>query len=132
MRIFWKEQIYKHFVILVIVAIQLSRAFHVMNNKNNSDQHKRRYLSDSGLKKVRRYLSRKYHETHKDVHNELKYFSNTWAVHVDPPQKEIADRIAKRHGFTNIGKVNFKELYCNLSQILFFFFSCIWFELDDL
>jgi len=72
------------------------------------DGTKRRYLSESGLKSVRRYLQRKYHYNYR--RNEVpkhkrKYFSNTWAVQFDPPQKAIADRVAKKHGFVNIGKI---------------------------
>lgn len=96
---------YKHMFLLLVFSLQfVHSSYHVYPSSNK--QHKRRYLSDSGFKKVKRYLYRKYIEAHKeDQPYSGKYFSNTWAVHVDPPTKEVADRVAKKHGFINIGKI---------------------------
>lgn len=70
------------------------------------DGSKRRYLSEHGVKKVKRYLQKKYVASrgNQRSHHE-KYFSNTWAVQLDPPKKSTADRIAKKHGFVNMGKI---------------------------
>ena len=34
------------------------------------------------------------------------YFTNTWAVEIDPAEEHVVAAIAKRHGFSVIGKVN--------------------------
>ena len=33
------------------------------------------------------------------------YFTNTWAVEIDPAEEHVVAQIAKRHGFSIIGKV---------------------------
>nr|XP_002162190.1 PC3-like endoprotease variant A isoform X2 [Hydra vulgaris] len=91
------------FVLLLLVAVvNISYGWTVLKNKD----YKRRYLSPSGVEKVRKYLSRKYVASRNNTQTFKKhYFSNTWAVHIDPPDNDVADRIAKKHGFTNIGKI---------------------------
>ena len=34
------------------------------------------------------------------------YFTNTWAVEIDPAEEHVVAAIAKRHGFSVIGKVS--------------------------
>ena len=34
------------------------------------------------------------------------YFTNTWAVEIDPAEEHVVTAIAKRHGFSVIGKVS--------------------------
>nr|P29145.1 RecName: Full=PC3-like endoprotease variant B; AltName: Full=SPC3; Flags: Precursor [Hydra vulgaris]AAA29215.1 Kex2-like endoprotease [Hydra vulgaris] len=91
------------FVLLLLVAVvNISYGWTVLKNKD----YKRRYLSPSGVEKVRKHLSRKYVASRNNTQTFKKhYFSNTWAVHIDPPDNDVADRIAKKHGFTNIGKI---------------------------
>lgn len=38
-----------------------------------------------------------------DIHND-KHFTSTWAVHI-PGGDDVADYVAREHGFTNLGKV---------------------------
>ena len=33
-------------------------------------------------------------------------YTNSWAVHIEDGNAEVANRIAKRHGFTNLGQVS--------------------------
>ena len=33
------------------------------------------------------------------------YFTNTWAVEIDPAEEHVVAKIAKRHGFAIIGQV---------------------------
>jgi len=96
-------------IISLLLASQLTHALISLSGS------KRRYLSENGVKKVKRYLQKKYHSSHhgkdKNKHHE-KFFSNTWAVQLDPPKKSTADRIAKKHGFVNMGKIgNIKGHY---------------------
>ena len=97
----------------VVTSLLLIVSVTATPDSGSSDLHgfdgtKRRYLSSSGLRSMRRYLQRKYHLNYRrnevPVHKK-KYFSNTWAVQVEPPKKAVADRVAKKHGFVNIGKV---------------------------
>ena len=89
-------------LVLLAVVVNITYGWTVLKNKD----YKRRYLSSSGLEKVRRYLSRKYVASRNNtVAVKKHYFSNTWAVRIDPPDHHVADRIAKKHGFINIGKV---------------------------
>lgn len=39
-----------------------------------------------------------------DLFND-KHFTSTWAVHI-PGGEKVADRVARHHGFTNLGKVS--------------------------
>lgn len=69
---------------------------------------KRVYLTPTGQEKVKRYLQRRHREFMESKYpggKRPEFFTNTWAVVVDPPSKEVADVIAKKHGFINIGKV---------------------------
>ena len=34
-----------------------------------------------------------------------KYYSNTWAVSFHPPHRDVAERVAKKHGFEVLGQV---------------------------
>ena len=40
-------------------------------------------------------------EEYDDVH-----YTNSWAVHIEQGGSQVANRIAKRHGFVNLGQVN--------------------------
>ena len=33
------------------------------------------------------------------------HYTNSWAVHIENGEPQVADRIAKRHGFINLGQV---------------------------
>ena len=33
-------------------------------------------------------------------------YTNSWAVHIEDGNAEVANRIAKRHGFINLGQVS--------------------------
>ena len=33
------------------------------------------------------------------------YFTNSWAVHIEKGDNEIANEIAEKHGFKNVGQV---------------------------
>lgn len=33
------------------------------------------------------------------------HYTNSWAVHIEDGDAEVASRIAKRHGFINLGQV---------------------------
>ena len=39
-------------------------------------------------------------EDYDDIH-----YTNSWAVHIEDGDPEVANRIAKRHGFVNLGQV---------------------------
>lgn len=39
-------------------------------------------------------------EDSEDIH-----YTNSWAVHIEDGDSEVANRIAKRHGFVNLGQV---------------------------
>jgi len=72
---------------------------------------KRVYLTKSGHEKVKRYVERRYREMlqkQQATGDDRQFFTNTWAVEVNPPTREVADIIATKHGFINIGKVNSK------------------------
>lgn len=99
-------------IILLVVFLKLAHGYYeVIQHPDHSLKHsveKRRYLTKSGFAKIKGYLSRRYQKIKKDnipLKTKKKFFSNTWAVHVDPPKKHVADRIAKKHGFINIGKI---------------------------
>jgi hypothetical protein len=34
------------------------------------------------------------------------FFTNSWAVQLDPAELEVADRLAEKHGFENLGQVS--------------------------
>ena len=46
----------------------------------------------------------KFEDALKNDDGELM-FTNSWAVKLDPAEIKVADRIAKKHGFTNYGQV---------------------------
>ena len=46
----------------------------------------------------------KFEDALKNDNGELM-FTNSWAVQLDPAEIKVADRIAKKHGFTNYGQV---------------------------
>lgn len=37
------------------------------------------------------------------------YFTNTWAVEIDPAEEHVVANIAKKHGFSIIGQVSSKN-----------------------
>ncbi len=37
--------------------------------------------------------------------NDNVHYTNSWAVHLENGDTEVANRIAKRHGFVNLGQV---------------------------
>ena len=37
------------------------------------------------------------------------HYTNSWAVHIENGEPQVADRIAKRHGFINLGQVCFSK-----------------------
>lgn len=37
------------------------------------------------------------------------YFTNTWAVEIDPAEEHVVANIAKKHGFSVIGQVSVKN-----------------------
>lgn len=98
-------------VVLFMICVYIIYAYESTKTQHHRLQHgsdNRRYLTRTGYQKMKRYFSRKYNNDisiNKQKSSKRKYFSNTWAVHVDPPKKKVADRIAKKHGFINIGKV---------------------------
>ena len=76
---------------------------------------KRVYMTRSGQEKVKRYLQRRHREYFESRYpggTRPEFYTNTWAVVVDPPTKEVADIIAKKHGFINIGKVRIMQFEC--------------------
>lgn len=59
----------------------------------------------------------KFEDALKNDNGELM-FTNSWAVKLDPAEIKVADRIAKKHGFTNYGQVRlvfFFMLFCGCS-----------------
>lgn len=88
-------------ILSLLLASQLTHALVKLEGS------KRRYLSKHGVHKVKKYLQKKYQQSHgkEKIKRHEKFFSNTWAVQLDPPKKSTADRIAKKHGFVNMGKV---------------------------
>ena len=42
------------------------------------------------------------------------YFTNTWAVEIDPAEEHVVAKIAKRHGFSIIGQVSGKKKNCSV------------------
>ena len=96
------------FITFILTLISQCSGFYVINNSERKFERKKRFLTDSGFKKVKKYLQRRYaiapqNGTSDDKHS---YYTNSWAVHVYPPVKEVADRIAEKHGFVNIGQVS--------------------------
>jgi len=88
-------------ILSLLLASQLTHALVKLEGS------KRRYLSKDGVHKVKKYLQKKYQQSHgkEKIKRHEKFFSNTWAVQLDPPKKSTADRIAKKHGFVNMGKI---------------------------
>ena len=37
------------------------------------------------------------------------HYTNSWAVHIEDGDAHVANRIAKRHGFINLGQVRYEE-----------------------
>ena len=96
-------------MLLIFALVSLTTLFHLTSALPGQ---KRVYMTRSGQEKVKRYLQRRHREFLDSQYpggKRPEFYTNTWAVVVDPPTKEVADVIAKKHGFINIGKV--KELH---------------------
>jgi len=74
----------------------------------------RKYVTKKGFKNYKKYLSRKFQESHKNdsiATATKRVFTNTWAVKLQKPENSseshdaIADRIATKHGFNNLNKI---------------------------
>ena len=100
--------------------------------KNSTNFRTRRYISASGMNNIKRYIQRKYNNLYKDdqLYKLKSFYTNTWAVHVDPPNKSVADRIAKKHGFVNIGKVSITFLAEEMILSSFTFSACFFSKID--
>ena len=96
------------FTLVLLVISTLICQFHGFKVVKNSQHNKKqRYHSHAQFDKIHKYLQRRYSLAHQNGTSDDKhsYYTNSWAVHVFPPEKIIADRIAEKHGFINIGPV---------------------------
>ncbi|KAJ7394411.1 hypothetical protein OS493_000220 [Desmophyllum pertusum] len=58
----------------------------------------------------------KFEDALKNDHGDLM-FTNSWAVKLDPAEIKVADRIAKKHGFTNYGQVGSLRGYYHFKHV---------------
>lgn len=102
----WNQRTLMKISLFLLYFVHQANGFRVINNARQYDK-KPRFYSSAQLDKVQRFLQRRYaiarqNGTSDDKHS---YYTNSWAVHVFPPEKQVADRVAEKHGFINIGPV---------------------------
>lgn len=104
-------------ILIIFTLVTLTTLLHLTSALPGQKQV---YMTRSGQEKVKRYLQRRHREFLDSQYpggKRPQFYTNTWAVVVDPPTKEVADVIAKKHGFINIGKVK-RIPYLNIMDIL--------------
>ena len=102
----WEQRTLMKIVLFMLYFVHHLNGFRVVNNRQYD--RKPRYYTTAQLAKVHRFLQRRYaiaqqNGTSDDKHS---YYTNSWAVHIFPPEKQVADRVAEKHGFINIGPVS--------------------------
>ena len=94
--------------VIVVILIRQCISFRVVRDSEFRKRDNTKYFTRTGYEKVKNYLQRRFMLLHHNGTSDDKhsYYTNTWAVHVFPPHKQVADRIADKHGFINIGPVS--------------------------
>jgi len=100
-----KPRLWLQIVVFIFFILQLSS----IESKSQKYSRPRRELKRVRQRKPK--LTRTEWEQLHKFEDALKsedgnlYYTNSWAVQLDPAELEVADRLAKKHGFENLGQV---------------------------
>ena len=104
--------ILKHFLLSLLLAFCFisntsARPSKVERNKHVHTKEQHKVNKEPKLTKEEWKQIHKFEDALKDEEGKL-FYTDSWAVQMtDPAEVEVADRIAAKHGFANLGKVRF-------------------------
>jgi hypothetical protein len=101
----------KRFVFALALGFCFILNVHARPSKTKAKGQKRSRAKDEKLGKEPKLTKQEWQQIHKfedalkDEEGKL-FYTDSWAVQfTDPAEVELADRIAAKHGFVNLGKV---------------------------
>lgn len=102
-----KPRLWVHWTVVILYIFGISslegRKYKPRFNRNGSSR-KTRHKTPKLTRKEWEQLHR-FEDALKSEDGKLLY-TNSWGVQLDPAELEVADRLAEKHGFENLGQVS--------------------------
>lgn len=98
----WQASVVFLYFLLELSPIESTTQNHIRPRREEKrDRHRKPKLTRKEWQQLH-----KFEDALKSEDGSL-YYTNSWAVQLDSAELEVADKLAEKHGFENLGRVSF-------------------------